>query len=487
MNPDMSRQILSRGDGMPVGRRTPAIRQWAATGAAALLLILSDPVQALDCDDARTGLSPVLYSPTEARDARALAVVSDLLARVRDRSRALGGARLLADAEQASARAVAAGSLPRANLSAGAARAGLRVPGQPTVAENETSVAVDLGAPLYDGGRLAALSEAQRQQAEAARLDARSLARELERLTVAAALERSRYYKQDQVLTQHVARMRCLADAVRATVAADPGRASELVQARKALSQLELARTRARAAKDDAELRLRRLVGEPLPRLEGLTTILRELPPQALMENGVIDGAELAQLRARVRAERARTRALRAEGGPRVDWQLRTARTTGFEDETEWRAGVQFHLPLFDGSRRHAVDAGVLREQALQWRLEDAMDERLADLDQTRARAVAALARMDDVDGILADSDRLRRATIEQWRALGRRSLFDVMSAEQDHYGLRIAQVDALHDAQRSVARLWAIGPGLTAWLEGRDEAAPEPGEGPPPDKDSRP
>lgn len=431
------------------------------------LALAHDIVHALECDARETRIVPVLYGPSPERDARARQVVADLLARVAQRSRALGAARLLADAEAAEARRVAAAGLPRLNLSASATRLGQEVPGLPRLEGNEGVAAVDLGAPLYDGGRLASLTEAQRQQAEAARLDARALQRELERLTLAAALERSRYYKHEQVLAQHAARMDCLARGLESIAQADPGRASEAVQAQKSVQQVALQRERARRAKQDAELRLIQLVGEPLPELEGLTTILRESPPPVLLERGAREAAEIRRLEAQVRVEQARLQALRAEGGPQLDWSVRHARTAGLSESTEWRATVVLNLPLFDAGRRHAIDAAAMRGSAWQERVEDALSARLAELAQVRAQAEDAFARMEDVDAVLENSDRLRDFTIRQWRELGRRSLFDVMSAEGDHYGLRIAQVDALHDGQRAVARLWAIGPGLQAWLDG--------------------
>ena len=69
------------------------------------------------------------------------------------------------------------------------------------------------------------------------------------------------------------------------------------------------------------------------------------------------------------------------------------------------------------------------------------------------------------MDAVLRDSERLRDATLQQWQQLGRRSLFDVMSAESDHFNLRIAYVNALHDGYQASAQLRSLGSGLTAWL----------------------
>jgi adhesin transport system outer membrane protein len=48
---------------------------------------------------------------------------------------------------------------------------------------------------------------------------------------------------------------------------------------------------------------------------------------------------------------------------------------------------------------------------------------------------------------------------------LGKRSLFDLMSAESDHFNLRVAYVNALHDGVIASAQLRSLGSGLVTWL----------------------
>ena len=58
-----------------------------------------------------------------------------------------------------------------------------------------------------------------------------------------------------------------------------------------------------------------------------------------------------------------------------------------------------------------------------------------------------------------------RGFTLQQWQQLGRRSLFDVMSAEAEHYNLRVSYVNALHDQQQLNANLLSLGRGVLEWL----------------------
>ena len=67
---------------------------------------------------------------------------------------------------------------------------------------------------------------------------------------------------------------------------------------------------------------------------------------------------------------------------------------------------------------------------------------------------------------ILHNSELVRNFTLQQWQQLGRRSLFDVMAAEGDHYNTRVQYVDALYDTEQANALLRPLGLGLAGHLE---------------------
>ena len=76
-----------------------------------------------------------------------------------------------------------------------------------------------------------------------------------------------------------------------------------------------------------------------------------------------------------------------------------------------------------------------------------------------------AFDRLKRVGLVLRGSDRLRNFTLQQWQQLGKRSLFDVIAAESDHYNLRLQHVNALHEGQQMNAMLISLSAGLTEWL----------------------
>ena len=101
-----------------------------------------------------------------------------------------------------------------------------------------------------------------------------------------------------------------------------------------------------------------------------------------------------------------------------------------------------------DGGAAHSAEAVRFRIKAL--------------IDEETAETVLS---DDRIVEILRNSDRVRASTLQQWQQLGRRSLFDVMAAEGDYYGMRVAHVNAMFDAQQVVALIWSMGRGVVTPL----------------------
>jgi outer membrane protein TolC len=150
---------------------------------------------------------------------------------------------------------------------------------------------------------------------------------------------------------------------------------------------------------------------------------------------------------------------------PQVSWLGSANAAAGNGRRIDYLGGVQVTVPLWratdepqlSAARRRAEAANAQRDEALDaktWRLTEIHDAAGNSLD--RARRIAELLR---------SSQQVRAATLQQWQQLGRRSLFDVMGAEADYYSLRVAQINALYDAQQAVAVMGSMGRGVTALL----------------------
>lgn len=63
------------------------------------------------------------------------------------------------------------------------------------------------------------------------------------------------------------------------------------------------------------------------------------------------------------------------------------------------------------------------------------------------------------------ESDRIRDAFYQQWYHLGKRTLLDVLTAENDHYGNQVSEINNRFDGYQSIIRLYTSAGTLTAWL----------------------
>lgn len=332
------------------------------------------------------------------------------------------------------------------------------------------AVGLNAGAVLYDGGKLEQLTAYRRSLVDAS-LSGTEVARErVARDVVLAALERNRYRSHYKAHQQHVARLTCLTVAVEQIVARDRGRASELLQARKGLQQAEVARDEVLAALRQADARLRVWVGDQVQPWTALGAPLVDLPTLDELHEQLPGNPDVRQLRQQGDAQARLARASAADRAPQLRWELganarRDPALPGRQTHG-WNAGVALNYTLDDGgSVQAATQAAEERALASRRALDAALAERRKQVATLHDMARSALQRAGRYSDILEDSDRLRDATYTQWARLGRRSLFDLISAESEHHQLRLAQVNAHYDGLGSSVQLRALGTGLLPWL----------------------
>ena len=413
--------------------------------------------QGTDPPDPRTGLQALVREALE-------------------RSRALGAARLLAEAAVLDVAAVQAARLPQATLSVGVGPGGSRTLGQNEAAGLQLRGNVNVSLSLFDGGRTDALLNWREQVAESARLGLLTAREQLAMTTVSLALERSRYRRHAVIYGQYTRRMGCLVKVLETNAKADPDRAGELVQARKVLQQVERLQARARSQARQVELRLRRLAGDGLPGSEGLASLLLDVEPLQTLMTDVERSSGVAQLGAEVAAARDYAPAVGAGGRPKVSWAF-----TGGGSASAINSGPHHHrnqtsgsfslglavtVPLYAPGHAPATGAAQRRAEAALLRREEDLQARRWRVAELHGQTLASFDRARRVGSVLRDSEQLRNLTLQQWQQLGRRSLLDVMGAEAEHQSLRIRYVDALHDGQQLHAILLSMGRGGTQWLQ---------------------
>lgn len=440
------------------------LRRHGAVVCAALALGgLAPPLWANPClnedrGEAKPGAEAVPAGPADAgRQA-----LRELVQAAIQRSQAVGASTLLAEAAVDDVQQARAGRLPQAALSAGVNQMHSRAPGFEPLSGRQTQAGVNIGAPLYDGGRTQQLTTWRSHLAEAALLNQMSAQEQVALQTVSLAIDRNRYRLQVQVYQQYGRRMSCLVQALETIVNADRGRTSELVQARKNQQQAELSRVQAQAALRQVELRLRRFVGDALPPIDGMSVQLIKVPELDGMLGGLARAPDLMQLEAQ--ADAASTMADVVAGGskPQLNWQIGANQIGGVNRTQSWSAGLALSVPLYSPGQDSAESAARKRAKAARLQYLDALDARRSRVSDLHDQALSAFDRARKTCDVLRNSELVRNYTLQQWQQLGRRSLFDLMSAEGDHYGLRISYVNAISDGQMANALLLSLGPGVT-------------------------
>ncbi len=454
----------------------PALRSFLSICLAAVALHgLPAHAQTRCIDEARVegaGAAPDEPAVHETVDPRA--TLQGLVRDALDRSHAVGASRLLAEAAASDIEETRAGLKPVASLSAGVGPGGVLQQGVNDAAALQLRANVNVSQLLYDGGRVDRLADWRTQLAESARWGTLTVREQLAMNTVALALERSRYRQHVVIYGQYVRKMDCLVEALETIVRADRGRASELVQAQKTLQQAQLLQSGAQSQARQVDVRLRRLVGDGLPGVQGLSTVLLQVDPLSELVADVERSTEIGQLTAQMAAASAYARAVAAGGRPQVSWAFTGggAAAVGSNPDTpgngrsgNFSLGLAVNIPLYSPGLAPASDAARRRAEAARLQREEALEARRFRVAEVHEQTLASFDRARRVGAVLRESEQLRNFTLQQWQQLGRRSLFDVMGTEAEHYQLRVAYINALHDGQQMNAMLLSLGRGVQQWL----------------------
>lgn len=438
---------------------------------AALLLCAAAalPAAARCVDEDAPEAPPSNEAPVAPANPRA--VLAGMVGEALQRSHAVGAAKLLAEAALSDIEETRSATALQASLNAGVGPGGSRSYGVTETSAAQARASLNVGQLFWDGGRTNKLADWRTQLAESARYGHLSQQEQLALTTVALALERSRLRMTAVVWRANVRKMSCLVEALDTITRTDRGRASEMVQARKSLQQAELTLTQTQSAVRQVEVRLRRLVGDGLPGTEGLATLFSGVPELPQLVADAERSVDIAQLDAQIKAANRYAEAVEAGGKPQLSWNLSgnanatTGGTLGRTKAASYAVGLSLNVPLLSPGLAPASDAARKRAQATALQRAEALESRRFRVAEVHEQALSATDRAKRVAEVLRDSEQVRNFTLQQWQQLGKRSLFDVIAAESDHYNMRVNYVNALHDAQQLNANLLGLGRGVVEWL----------------------
>jgi adhesin transport system outer membrane protein len=325
--------------------------------------------------------------------------------------------------------------------------------------------------PVYDWGRINSTIGSRERLAVAA---TEGLSAQMEKTSydvVTTLIELGKQRIIVDLSQQFADRMEELVTMLAGIVAVDTGRASELTQAKARLLQAQALRDAAEAKARDAEITLNKLVGKrpvPIPRSREWNIRLANL--DQLLDKAK-DHPTIRQATAQAESAELHAEAVKASGLPQLNWVVsKSTAEDALGREQAWQTNLSMTWGAFRGGSTSAAERAALQradaghyETALQRRdLEFRI--RTADHD-----ARTQLERAELYRELSIESDRIREAFFQQWHHLGKRTLLDVLIAENDHYSNQVNEITNRFEGYQAILRQYASAGTLVQWLSGKD------------------
>jgi outer membrane protein TolC len=249
-------------------------------------------------------------------------------------------------------------------------------------------------------------------------------------------------------------------------VKVDPGRASELTQAKARLLQAQANYDAVVAKVREFELNLKKILGiDSISLPQGRWRIALGSFAQVL--SSMEKHPSIAQAIAESEAAEAQADAIRASLRPQLNWTVSKTTTKNEIGQTQpWRTGFSINWAIFRGGSGDAAE-GAARQRALASRQKK--DKLVLDLEfKVRSSfqdASVFQERAVSYETLSVESDKVRGMFFEQWYHLGKRSLLDVLTAESEHYSNQVAAVTSRFDTYQAIARMQSSAGRLQQWV----------------------
>ncbi|MFC5610323.1 TolC family protein [Variovorax soli] len=322
---------------------------------------------------------------------------------------------------------------------------------------------------VFDFGRINKNIASREQSASAAQQAHEAQLEESAQEVVNTLVEIAKQRLVVQLSEQYLDRMQRLAAMLKEIVQVDRGRSSELTQATSRVLEAQAKRDSAQMKVRDAELNLRKLVGESHPVALPLTSTWPLQP--AVLEHllaQVEQHPSMLEAQASAKAADLQAATVKASSMPSVNWVVSANfGKDAYGRQQPWQTNLAANWPLFrGGSAQAAYKAALSRADASR----DVIDQQRRDLTYgiraAHQDATTLLSRADLYIQLSSETDRVRKAFFEQWHHLGKRTLLDVLSAESEHYNNRVTEVTTRFEGYQAVFREYSQAGILSRWLE---------------------
>lgn len=329
---------------------------------------------------------------------------------------------------------------------------------------------------LYDGGRTTSEINSRQftEQAANARI---ALTREAVAFdTVSAYLQIVKQQRIIDLYKVHIERLGTLESKLAQIVAGFPGRRSELTQVNARLGQAREAADSAFAKQRENRLVLTRLLGsdtlipktaQPVPRFEPLSA--SDAIPSALERH-----PQLVASLAEIQSFKETVNVTSASKRPHID--VEATKVTG-KDVTGNSTPAQIYLAvrwnLFQGFAGQAGErAAIERSSSAQERYEQSRIEIDYKIRSAWEEYLTHANRLKTLPSLATATDQVRKDYYIQWNDLARRSLLEVLTAENDHLSTLLSLASSEVDQEIALARVRFEAGELAPWIVGSNFGA---------------
>jgi outer membrane protein, adhesin transport system len=333
---------------------------------------------------------------------------------------------------------------------------------------NRSTAQINVTTMVYDWGKISKNIDSRTKTAEAAELYYKTIeqqnAYEVSSNLVELAKNRAVY----EIGTSYVKRMSALVDMLAEIVKVDPGRLSELSQAKARLLQAQTSQQVVADQVRSLELSVYKLVGDqatPMPsgtrwqlRLDGLDSAV-----DAVAQNPAIE-----QATAEAAAASATAKSVRAGSLPQLNWVInKTTAHDSWGNRQPWTTMLQLSWTPFQGGSQQAAERAALsRASSSSDRREQLQLDSEFKVRDAHRDAIALSERTKLYADLSAETDLVRKQFFEQWYHLNRRTLVDVLLAESDFYNNQVSEVSTQFDAYQSILKIRLNNGTLEQWLQ---------------------
>lgn len=336
----------------------------------------------------------------------------------------------------------------------------------------DSSFSVNVTTTIFDWGRNRENIGSATQQSHATAHQYEFEKQQIAFNTLSQLIELSRYQQNQKITQGYVKRMRELVNMLGEITQTDAGRYSELVQARAKLLSAETSLERINDQRRQSEIMLQRLTGEHVTLPEKLDWTMQPISTSLVMSR-VSKHPSLLKAEAEAQSAQHITAATKASSLPQLNWVV--SKSTAKESNGkagQWYTGLNVQWNAFTGgsekaaAQASAARASAKKSQYAQTKMD--MEYQVHNLTQSRD---AAEVQSREYQKLSKETDQVSKIYYEQWLRLGKRTLLDVLTAENDRYNNQVATVNAQHDVYSNNVKLVATASMIFDWFDLRPRA----------------